>query len=491
MEPADEPPGESFHTVPIYQFDASSDSDSDDPGRIVPPVGPVLETPPTQPIQPSQPTQSTQSILSHRIPVQPPQRSYTAPLIQHERQPSEVSMVAESIQTRPSMDDDDLFEEDSTSEEEEVIPTGLSTRSPGAPVLPTMSASPTPAYESRGIADVPDIPGRVDTRGIMPSSLTSVPISSERRLHRSSLEQTQSPQVTQPHTAFDSAARGTQKEISEKERRHSRDDSRTYHHHHRESSDLLPLTLVTDRGSSGLSFTTNFAYLPSPFGRVITRSQIMARVAWFSQLAIFNIVYAGYKLGGKSTNTTTSDTNVSDGKNYAANLIGLVIFPIIFFILYIVLVTIWTYLDLRRKGFDTSFTVIYYSPLMLFSIFFDETRRVDVSKFHEVNYGAKWWRFGTTRVREGIIMTLYCLFVLAFVLSDVIGRAMNQPNAEVSEVFGDFVPFFFMLVVYFLGVIVFIWVVVDAVVAGTMHGSGEGRKRLVGALSGAFRIRRG
>ncbi|CAG8711769.1 7655_t:CDS:2, partial [Racocetra persica] len=347
MEPADEPPGESFHTVPIYQFDASSDSDSDDPGRIVPPVGP----------------------------------------------PSEVSMVAESIQTRPSMDDDDLFE-DSTSEEEQYpeVSTGLSTRSPGAPVLPTMSASPTPAYESRGITDVPDIPGRVDTRGIMPSSLTSAPISSERRLHRSSLEQTQSPQVTQPHPAFDSAARGTQKEISEKERR----DSRTYHHH-RESSDLLPLTLVSDRGSSGLSFTTNFAYLPSPFGRVITRSQIMARVAWFSQLAIFNIVYAGYKLGGQSTNTSTSDTNINDGKNYAANLIGLVIFPIIFFILYIVFVTIWTYLDLRRKGFDTSFTVLYYSPLMLFSIFFDETRRVDVSKFHEVNYGAKWWRFGTTR----------------------------------------------------------------------------------------------
>ncbi|CAG8671153.1 1989_t:CDS:1, partial [Scutellospora calospora] len=40
MEPADEPPSESFHTIPIYQFDASSDSDSDDPGRIVPPIGP-------------------------------------------------------------------------------------------------------------------------------------------------------------------------------------------------------------------------------------------------------------------------------------------------------------------------------------------------------------------------------------------------------------------------------------------------------------------
>ncbi|CAG8772773.1 26147_t:CDS:2, partial [Dentiscutata erythropus] len=475
---ADEPPGESFHTIPIYQFDASSDSDSDDPGRIVPPVGPVLETPPTQPIQPSQPTQS---ILSHRLPVQPPQRSHTAPLVQHERQPSEVSMVAESIQTRPSMDDDDLFE-DSTSEEEqypEVTSRGLSTQSPGAPVLPTMSASPTPAYESRSISDVPDIPGRVDTRG---SSLTSIPLSSERRLHRPSLEQTQSPQVTQP--------RGIQKETTEpaspgyreKERRRSKDESHMYHH--RESSDLLPLTLVSDRGSSGLSFATNYAYLSPPFGRVISRSQIMARVTWFSQLAIFNIVYAGYKLGG-------GNTKVNDGKNYMSNLIGLVIFPIIFFALYIVIVTIWTYLDLRSKGFDPSFTVLYYSPLMFFSIFFEEKKRVDASKFHEVNYGAKWWRFGTTRVREGIIMTLYCLFVFAFVLSDIFSRAMNQPNAEVSQVFGDFVPFFFMVVVYFLGVVVFIWVVVEAVVSGTMYGSGEGRKRLVGVLPGSLKSRRG
>jgi len=88
-------------------------------------------------------------------------------------------------------------------------------------------------------------------------------------------------------------------------------------------------------------------------------------------------------------------------------------------------------------------------------------------------------------------MTLYCLFVFAFVLSDIISRIMNQPNAEVSQVFGDFVPFFFMLVVYFIGVIVFIWVVVEAVVTGTMYGSGEGRKRLVGVLPGALKTRRG
>ncbi|CAG8709406.1 6400_t:CDS:1, partial [Scutellospora calospora] len=127
------------------------------------------------------------------IPVQPPQRSHTAPLTQHERQPSEVSMVAESIQTRPSMDDDDLFE-DSTSEEEpfpEVTSTGLSAQSAGGPVLPVMSASPTPMYESRSISDVPDLPGRVDNRGLISSSLTSIPLGSG---HRQSLEQTQSPQ---------------------------------------------------------------------------------------------------------------------------------------------------------------------------------------------------------------------------------------------------------------------------------------------------------
>jgi len=127
---------------------------------------------------------------------------------------------------------------------------------------------------------------------------------------------------------------------------------------------------------------------------------------------------------------------------------------------------------------------------MIFSIFFVEKKRVDVSKFHEVNYGAKWWRFGTTRVRESLIMTFYCLFVIGFVTSDILGRAFNQRNAEVSKVFEDFVPFLFLLVVFSLGFIVSIWAVIEAVVGGSMHGSGEGKKRLVGVLPNAFKTKR-
>lgn len=247
--------------------------------------------------------------------------------------------------------------------------------------------------------------------------------------------------------------------------------------HHRESSDLLPLTLVSGGTSSGLSYSANYAYLSPPFGRVINRSQIMARVAWFSLFVIFNIVYAEYKL-----NSTTTD-----GKTSMSNLIGLVIIPLIFFTAYILLITVWTYVDLKNKGFDSSFTVLYYSPLMIFSIFFEEKKRVDASKFHEVNYGAKWWRIGTTKVREGLVMSFYCLFIIGFVTSDILGRAFNQRNAEVSKVFEDVVPFLFMLVVFSLGFIVSIWAVVEAIVAGSMYGSGEGKKRLVGILPNAFK----
>ncbi|CAG8572027.1 8351_t:CDS:2 [Acaulospora morrowiae] len=465
MEPVDDSqaPSESLQTVPIYQLDASSsDSDSDAPRRIETTAGPI-----------------PQLVQSHRLPVMPPQRSYTNPLPHHERQPSELSMAAESVQTRPSVDED-LFAEDSTSEEEETPTTRIDI--PSGPVL---VASPTPTYETRSTRDVPETPARVEGRSLSPSMLNEprhdlTRENVEKGIHRKSPEQLQVPKGYVPKENVKTPEKQSFRE-REREQRRSRDET---YHHHRESSDLLPLTLVSDRGGSGLSYSTHYAFLSPPFGRVLTRTQIMARVTWFSQLVIFNIVYACYKLSGGSSST-------ADGKNYTSNLIGLVILPMIFFILYIVFVTGWTYRDLKKKGFDPSFTVIYYSPLMFFALFFDEKKRVDVSKFHEVNYGAKWWRIGTSGVRESIIMTVYCLFVVAFVISDLVGRALNQPNAQVSKVFDDFVPFLFMLVVFTLGFITSIWVVVEALVTGSMHGSGEGRKNMVGVAPNAFKTKRG
>ncbi|CAG8479028.1 11771_t:CDS:2 [Diversispora eburnea] len=466
MEPEEsKTPSESLQTVPIYQLDASSsDSESDEPSRSSAPVGATLQPPSGVP---------TQSILSHRSPVVPPQRSYTTPIPRHERQTSEISMVAESVQTRPSMDDDYLFDEESTSEEEQSPRQARLTVPTGPPNVPVLIESPTPQYETRSSTDVPEMPTIVESRGLIPLSLLSEPIrpsrhdpsheNNEKSTHRQSLEQ---PQKGYEHT------RGISKEGGPPPERRSREEN--IYHHHRESSDLLPLTLV-DRGGGGLTFSNNYAYLSPPFGRVLTRKQIMARISWFSQLAIFNIVYAFYKLSEDKTTT---------------NLIGLVILPAIFFILYIIFVTGLTYIDLKKKGYDSAFTIIYYSPLMLFSLFFDEKKRVDASKFHEVNYGAKWWRIGTSNFREGVIMTLYCSSIIAFVISDLVSRAVNQSNAQVSEVFNDFVPFFFMLVVFAFGFITSIWAVVEAIVAGTMHGSGEGRKKLVGVLPNAFIIRR-
>src|SRR5688500_8590534 len=111
----------SAQTVPIYNLDASSsDSDSDDPGRRGgPPVGPPVDTSTLSTLTPTNVTQT--SIMSQRQRIPVPQRSYSTPLQRHERQPSELSAAAESVQTRPSVDEEYLFEEDeeSTSEGEE------------------------------------------------------------------------------------------------------------------------------------------------------------------------------------------------------------------------------------------------------------------------------------------------------------------------------------------------------------------------------------
>ncbi|RGB37260.1 hypothetical protein C1646_666321 [Rhizophagus diaphanus] len=463
MEPTDDnsaqnsAPSESLQTVPIYNLDASSsDSDSDDPRRRGgPPVGPPIDITPAT-------SGSQATIMSQRQRVQVPQRSYTTPLPrQHERQLSELSAVAESVQTRPSVDEENFFEDDSSSEEEpfQLQDSRLS------------GQTETPITTSKIVEhSVVDVSPRTDNRGLRPLNLL------DENVEKGSSS------LMKEKVSYDPKSRGIP--MTQAAAEHSSDTggyrrSKEADHmfHHRESSDLLPLTLVSGSTSSGLSYSTNYAYLSPPFGRVINRSQIMARVAWFSQFVIFNIVYAEYKL-----NSTTTD-----GKTSMSNLIGLVIIPLIFFVAYILLITVWTYVDLKNKGFDSSFTVLYYSPLMIFSIFFEEKKRVDASKFHEVNYGAKWWRIGTTKVREGLVMGFYCLFIIGFVTSDILGRAFNQRNAEVSKVFEDVVPFLFMLVVFSLGFIVSIWAVVEAIVTGSMLGSGEGKKRLVGVLPIAFK----
>ncbi|CAI2174920.1 14037_t:CDS:2 [Funneliformis geosporum] len=479
MEPIDEnsaqssAPSESLHTVPIYNLDASSsDSDSDDQGRMGgPPVGPPIDT----------------SILSPSIPQtsqrqrQVPQRPY-ASMPRHERQLSELSAVAESVQTRPSVDEDYLFDEDSTSEEEPFQPNPISGRlSSQTEMTPQSVASPITQYESHTVADVPITSSRTDNRGLRPLSLLGG-LEPSRGLN-ADVEKGLSLH-TKEITSSEPKPRGITKETASTEHpsdtggyRRSRDAEHMYHH--RESSDLLPLTLVS--GGGALSFSSHYAYLPPPFGQVITRSQIMARVAWFSQLVIFNIIYAGYKL--------SSSEQLVEGKNSSFDLIGLVIIPLIFLITYILVVTLWTYIDLRNKEYYPSFTVLYYSPLMIFSIFFGEKKRVDVSKFHEVNYGEKWWRFGATCVRESLIMSFYCLFVIGFVTYDIVGRAFNQRNAEVSKVFEDFVPFLLLLVVFSLGFVLSIWTVIENIVAGSMHGSSEGKKSLVGVLPNALKTK--
>nr|CAG8547159.1 9433_t:CDS:2 [Entrophospora candida] len=413
-------PSEPFHTIPIYQPDASSsDSDSNDNNE-----SPVNLDSPVEENRENVLQRSTTitSVLQHRPRIQPPPRSFTEPVPKHERHPSELSAMAESIQTRPIN-------------------------------VPNGDESSSSSYKK-----------------------------SKHELSKENLEKTHrksSDQSKRDSKSYDNSMRGIKKEMSSV----AIDDGGGYRDnellYQRDSADLLPLTLVAGSGgggggstSGGLSFSSNYAYLSPPFGRIISRSQILARVAIFSQLILFNIIYA------------------IDGKDYVNNLVGLVILPCLFLILYLSIVTIWTYIDLKNKGFDSSFTVAYYSPLMLFSIFYGEKKRVDVSKFHEVNYGAKWWRFGTSKVREGIIMSIYCIFIIGFVTSDIISRALNESNLQVSKVFEDFVPFLFMLIIFSSGFFIFIWTVVDPVIDGTLHGSGEGKKRLIGVLPNAFKSKR-
>ncbi|KAG9305257.1 hypothetical protein G9A89_001519 [Geosiphon pyriformis] len=484
---------ESFHTIPIYNFDASSDSDSESSERFR--GGPINEnifaaTPSlATPIITSIPSHISENssnliVMSHGqlpAPVRPIRSSTMPPPLEHQRRSSDLSLLEESVQTRQSIDEELLFEEDGESEEEvyDPPPTHLIT-------------NPHTHYDTN--PNLSEVPQRMDGHGLRPLNLlgggggggTGNISTSTNNLEKGLMQAGPNSNDSTPHGSFEQS---TKREVDLHGPRRSKDTE------HRASSDLLPLTLVSSgpgTAAGGLTFSSNYAYLSPPYGPVISRNQIMSRVSWFSTLVLFNLIYAGYKLiHHSSTSNFTKDNKlnnvVDDGKSSLLNSIFLVIIPLGFLLLYIFFVTVWTYVDIRNKDYDSTFTVLYYSPLMLFSLFFKEKKRVDVSEFHEVNYGAKWWRLGTSRVREGLVMTFYSLLLMGFVISDLVGSAFDQPNGEVSQVFKDFVPVAFMLVVFFLGFVLSIWGVVEALVGGGVHGSGEGRKRLVGVLPSAFK----
>src|SRR5438128_171457 len=124
---------ESLHTIPIYNLDASSsDSDSDE----------NAQAPPAP--------QQSQSILSNRQLMQVPTRSYTLPPPRlHDHNGSEVSGAAESVQTRPSIDEEYLFEEEDSEEDYRPAIRRKAAQTDDAKgiVMPgPPSSSPTPGY---------------------------------------------------------------------------------------------------------------------------------------------------------------------------------------------------------------------------------------------------------------------------------------------------------------------------------------------------------
>jgi hypothetical protein len=118
--------------------------------------------------------------MSQRQRVQVPQRSYSTPVPRHERQLSELSAVAESIQTRPSVDEENIFEEDSTSEEESFQPD---------PKLSGLTETPITAPQMVEHTAV-DVSSRTDSRGFRPLTLLSENVekgSSGLKLYKSSI----------------------------------------------------------------------------------------------------------------------------------------------------------------------------------------------------------------------------------------------------------------------------------------------------------------
>ncbi|CAG8716868.1 9304_t:CDS:2 [Ambispora leptoticha] len=119
--------------------------------------------------------QQSQLPQLHRIPIQPPIRSFTMPVKDHTRKNSDLS---ESVQTRPSIDEDLLFEEDEESEEEVYDPANVQLHLPTRQsdvMLPKTPLTSSPIHAPTHIdthnnsnLDIPDIRHRMDGHGLRP-----------------------------------------------------------------------------------------------------------------------------------------------------------------------------------------------------------------------------------------------------------------------------------------------------------------------------------
>ncbi|CAG8449037.1 6168_t:CDS:2 [Ambispora leptoticha] len=201
--------------------------------------------------------------------------------------------------------------------------------------------------------------------------------------------------------------------------------------------------LGSGRSESPIADRDGWQFRPPHHGHIITKGEMINRIVPYYEMFATNVFLLGYKVLDNAYQAVNGSTyrivlfdactdrwKIPEFDFCAASQLvwGLVGGALVYFIV-TGLVAIGIAIELRRKGFHSSFTALWHSPLFLLCFLFPDTKRVDIlsipNKYVKL---ARWTRAHIQR----IAMAIY-----SFVCVVLVFKSLAHGTAETSRINGE------------------------------------------------------
>ncbi|RGB28453.1 hypothetical protein C1646_716196 [Rhizophagus diaphanus] len=184
-------------------------------------------------------------------------------------------------------------------------------------------------------------------------------------------------------------------------------------------------------------------FRPPENGHLITKGEIISRIVQYYEMFAVNVFLLGYnvlkdaKLGVKGTTEKNFLVDACGDRFHieqfdycaASRLFwGLIGGAIIYFIITSI-VAFALSIELRRKGYYSSFTALWHSPAFLLCFFYPQEKRVDILSIPNKFVGLSLW---TRSHVHRISLAIYCAICSILILV-----SLNRGTAETATIEGE------------------------------------------------------
>ncbi|CAI2190877.1 17623_t:CDS:2, partial [Funneliformis geosporum] len=186
-----------------------------------------------------------------------------------------------------------------------------------------------------------------------------------------------------------------------------------------------------------------WVFRPPENGHVITKGEMISRIVQYYEMFVVNVFLLGYNVL-KYAKLGVDDSTVKNflmdacGDRFhieqfdycsASRLFwGLIGGAIIYFI-FTSIVAFALSIELRRRGYDSSFTALWHSPAFLLCFFYDEEKRVDILSIPNKYVGLSLW---TRSQIHRISLAIYCAISSVLILV-----SLKKGTAETAKIEGE------------------------------------------------------